>query len=500
MTRWLDRLTGRVTMYRLMVLVLGVIAAIAVLLSLVPGGLAYSPVALLATLATFLVVTPVSGWLIGRAFRTTPHVESSVITALLLFFVFFPSARPGDLLVYALVAVIANLSKYALAVRGRHLFNPVAIAALVIAFTQLSAATWWVATPNLLAPVIIGGFLVVYRTRRFALVGVFLAVTVVVSLLRLGLTGTDVASAFALTLGSGPAIFFAVFMLDEPQTLPPRRWQQLVEAAVVGVLFSLEFTLGPLYTSPELALVVGNLLAFFFGQRRSIQLDFVGSRSLTPTTRELVFSPRFPVSFQPGQYLELALPHAKSDSRGHRRIFSISSRPDATEVTFALRIPEVTSSFKRGILELAPGTRLRGTSVGGDFLLPRDASIPLLLVAGGIGITPFMSQLQHLAASGEKRDIVLVYAGSDELAYVEELAELDLPVLVVAPTMPPNLPDGWRYLGSGHLTGAMLEGAVPNLAERVALISGPPALVTSLRNDLRSLGVRRVKTDYFSGY
>lgn len=499
---WLDRMIGRVTIYRLMTIVLGAIAAIAVLLSLIPGGLAFPPLALISTLVVALVTTYFSGRLLGLLFRTTPHGESSIITGLLIFFLFFPTTSPQSLCVLALISIIASVSKYVLAFRGRHLFNPVAIAAVIIGLTQLSAAVWWVATPHLLVPVAIGAFLVVYRTRRFALVGVFLAVALVIVLIRLMLGGADVATAASLAIGSAPLVFFAGFMVDEPQTLPPLRWQQLVFAVLVGALYSVPFTVGPLYTTPELALVVGNILAFAFGQRRSIRLDYVSTRPLTPTTLELTFAPAHPVRFRAGQYLELTLPHARADSRGARRAFSLASAPGASTVAFGIRIPEAASTFKRSLQELQPGTALRATSVGGDFVLPRDPTIPLLLVAGGIGITPFISQLAHLAATGDNRDVVVVYSVRDpeELAYAHELVAAGVTVLVVAPLPPVTVPPGWIYLGSGHLDATQLVDRVPRLTTRAAYVSGPPSMVRSLRRDLRALGIRRVKSDYFSGY
>ncbi|MET0806182.1 MAG: oxidoreductase [Lacisediminihabitans sp.] len=502
MRTFLDRLTGRVTMYRLMLYVLSGIFVIALVLSLIPGGLAYQPLQLIASLAVLLVATYISNRLFALIFRVKPHAESSNITAFLLLFLFFPTVEPQGLGILALIAVIASASKYLLAIRGRHIFNPVAIAAVIIALTQLSGATWWVATPYLLAPVAIGGLLVVYRTRRFALVGLFLLIAFVLSTLRFTLGGMDVATAAWTVVGSAPLVFFAVFMLDEPLTLPPLRWQQLVFAALVAVLYSVPYVIGPFRTSPELALVVGNVLAFAFGQRRSVRLRYVGSRQLTPGARELEFAASAPLRFRPGQYLELALPHSKADSRGVRRTFSIASAPGAEQVAVGLRLPEESSTFKRQLRTLEPGTTLRATAVGGDFTLPTDVRVPLLLVAGGIGITPFVSQLRHLADSGEQRDIVLVYAvsSSEELAYAEELAASGLPVLVTAPTAPAGMPDAWEYLGPGRLDASLLVSRVPDLTARTAYVSGPPALVTSLTRQLRELGVRRIRTDYFSGY
>ncbi len=498
----LDRVTGRFTMYRLMIIVLGAIAATTVILSLIPNAIAYSTGQLLATLVVCLVATYVSNRLVALVFRVKPHGESSIITALLIFFLFFPTTDSTRLLVLALICAIASASKYLLAIRGRHIFNPAAIAALLIAFAQLSAAVWWVGTPVLLAPVAIGAFVIVYRVRRFALVLTFIAVALIISIVRLSVGGMDVPLAAWLALGSAPIVFFGGFMLDEPLTMAPLRYQQVTIAVIVAVIMEVPFSVGPLYNSPELALVVGNLIAFLFGQRRSIPLDFVSARQLTPTTREFTFAPARRVSFRPGQYMELSLPHAKPDARGVRRTFSVASAPGAPTVAFGIRVPEVASTFKRSLGELQPGTRLRGTSVGGDFLLPRDTTVPLLLVAGGIGITPFISQLAHITANGEHRDIVVVYAvrDTDELAYASELESAGVPVLVVAPTRPGYLPGGWEYLGSGHLDATQLADRVPRLTARAAYVSGPPSMVTSLRRDLRALGLRHVRSDYFSGY
>ena len=116
-------------------------------------------------------------------------------------------------------------------------------------------------------------------------------------------------------------------MLTEPLTLPPRRWQQLVLAAVVGMLFAVPFNFGFVANSPELALLVGNLLAFLAGQRGGVRLLFRLPRRLTPSDDGIRLRAARPVRFVPGQYMELDLPHAKPDGRGRRRVFSLTSRP-----------------------------------------------------------------------------------------------------------------------------------------------------------------------------
>ena len=498
----LDRLTGRVTMYRLVTLLLSVVAGAAILLSAVDA-LPWAPVDLIASLAVGIAATVVSGRIAALILRSRPHLESSVITGLLIFFLFWPSSEPAELGVIALAGALATASKYLIAWRGRHILNPTAAGSTLVALLLLPSAVWWVASAALLPFVLVGAFLVLYRTRRLAMGTAFVAVSAGILLVRLVAGGQAPLDAFATVFTSYPILFFAGFMLSEPLTMPPRRWQQLGIAVVVGVLFTIPFSFPPVFLSFEFALVLGNALAFLAGQRRRIRLVFLDRRQLTPTAWEFRFRPDHPVAFQPGQYMELTIPHGRTDARGSRRIFSISSAPGPdAPVTFSMRLPATTekaSSFKRALLKLSPGSLIYGTSVGGDFLLPKSPDRPVLLVAGGIGITPFLSQLEHDRLSGTTRDVVLVYAvGSlEELAFREDLAAEK--VLLVSPRAPDDLPPSWRWVGSA-ITAELLEAEVPDLATRATFVSGSPAMVESAKSELRHAGARRVSTDHFAGY
>lgn len=498
--QWLDRTTGRVTTYRLVTLVLAVLGLAALLLAMI-GQVPHEPLALLGSAAVAIGSTVVTSTLVALVIRVRPHTESSLITGLLLFFLFWPSLLPLDVATLALAGALATVSKYVLAWRGRHIFNPAAAGAALVAVLGFGSASWWVATPVLLPLTVVGAFLVLYRSRRLPLALVFVAVAGGVLTVRLASSGLGTLEGFTTAFGSYPIVFFAGFMLSEPLTLPPRRLQQFAIAAIVGVLFTVPFVLGPIVLSFEFALLVGNAIAFLLGQRGGVGLRYLGRRQLTPTAWEFTFQPDRALRYQPGQYLELTVPHAAQDARGSRRTFSIASAPSPDgPVAIAMRMPERSSTFKRAFLQLEPGARLRAASVGGDFLLPRNRSRAVLLIAGGIGITPFLSQLEDDRASDEKRDVVLVYAVNsvEELAYADELS--DVRVLLVAPTRPDSLPSAWRWIGPGPLSEELLRSNVPDLAARAVYVSGAPATVNTVRVILRRLGIRRVHTDYFSGY
>ncbi|SDY60217.1 FAD-dependent oxidoreductase [Herbiconiux ginsengi] len=499
----LDTLLGRVTMYRLMIVVLGAIALVALIASAL-GQLFYTPLQLVLSLAVALVATGFSGWIFALLFRTRAHLESSVITGLLVFMVFLPTDAPAGLVLLALSGVVASASKYLLAIRGRHILNPVAAAAVVMTVTTLNLSGWWVANPVLLPFVAVGALIVLYRTRKLAMGLTFVVIATAIVTVRLVVLGQPVLDSLSLALGSFPIVFLAGFMLSEPLTLPPRRRQQLLVAAIVAVVFSIPYQFGPVYSSPEIALVVGNVVAFAFGQRRGIRMRFLGSRDLTPTSAAFDFEPLQPVRFRPGQYLELTLPHRGVDSRGSRRMFSITSAADdGSRLSVGVKLAQPSSSFKRTLATLEPGATVRATGVAGDFLLPADPGVPLVFAAGGIGITPFVSQLAERSRGvGRPVDVVLVYAVSspEELAYAEELVAAGIRVLVSAPDAPDDLPPGWDYLGPGRVSAEALAAAIPDLHGRWAYVSGPPGFVDHVAHEFRRAGVRGLHRDAFAGY
>lgn len=517
----IDGLLGRVTMYRLVTIVLAALVVVYALFTATGVIEGLSTGDNLLALLVVLVASVVSNRLLGLAWRVTPHDESAVITALLLFFLFvpLPDASVANLAWFAVAAVLANASKYVLAWRGRHVLNPAAAGAVLVVVAQWAVgrdlpinALWQTAATQALLPfVAVGAVLVLWRTRRLdvGLVLVVVAGALVLSGLVIGFD-TAVGDALRTTLYSYPIVFLAGFMLSEPLTLPPRRWQQLGVAALLGVLLAYPTagpafglpeapTVGPLSATPEVALVLGNLLAFAFARRTGVALESVGARRLGADTWEVAFRPRRPVRFAPGQYLELHLPHAGSDSRGVRRVFSISSPPGADVLTVAVRVPEPSSSFKRALLDVGEGATVRATGVHGDFVWPggRHGDRPLLLVAGGIGVTPFLSQLR----SGEPRDVVLVYGvgDGDDVPYRDELVASGVRVVLVSSAPPSSLPDGWTHATSPVVTADVVTSTVPDAADRLAMVSGPPVMVSAARSSLRP-HVAALRTDYFSGY
>lgn len=498
-----DAWLGRFTMYRLILWVLAILAVYSMVLNLL-GWLTFGLPEMLAHLLLCVGLTYASNRLMAMLFKVQPHSESSLITGLLLYFLFWPTelvpaVQVPDLAGVALACVLASASKYVLAFRGRHIFNPAAAGAFIASVTGLNIATWWAATPAMLWLLVPGVAMVLYRTRKMLMAAVFLATTVSIVSTELLRAGMALGNALWQPLAQRPLLFFVGFMLTEPLTLPPRRAQQLALAVVVGVFFAVPYNLGVVANSPELALLIGNLLAFSVGQRGGLLLTFKGSRPLTPSTTEFRFEPRRPVRFRPGQFMELNLPHPRSDGKGRRRVLSITSPPDAPELTFGVGTAEPVSAAKRALLALEPGQCVRGTAVGGDFVLPPDAGKPVLLIAAGIGIAPFLSQLASGASA--RRDIVVLYLAQSaaELAGSDVLEASGARVIArLSDGSPP--PSFMHDAGRGRIDGDSLRELVPDVAKREVYVSGSPANVDALRSAARHAGARRIHVDAFAGY
>lgn len=507
---------GRVSMYRLALYALAALALVALAVSFF-GLVAPTPLELLASAVVLALVCVLTDAAAQAVVRLPWRVESSLITAGILLFVLRPTLDPAGLAGLALGAAVASLSKYVLAWRGRHIFNPAAVGATVltlvsIALPALGASSWWVGTPVLAAPVILFGLAVLIRTEKVRVIAVFLLVAVAVGVARVatqyqqaGLEVDTVTVLFSV-LWSSPFLFLGAFMLSEPLTMPPRRWQQFTVAALVGILAGWPIDLGEISLGQERALLVGNLLAFVFAfsTRSAVKLTLSSRENLTPTVQSLTFRTRRPLSFVPGQYLELDVPHRHADARGTRREFSIASAPeDLPSLTVAFREApgaQTQSSYKKALARVGEGDTLAVTGVWGDFVLPKKATSAVLMVAAGIGITPFVSQLRHVRLAEEDRDIVLVYVASEaaELAFRDELEASGIPVIVFTRDEPRDLPRHWHWARGVRLDADGLLQVVPDIGARHAYISGPAGLIADLAPALER--ARSLTTDAFSGY
>lgn len=211
------------------------------------------------------------------------------------------------------------------------------------------------------------------------------------------------------------------------------------------------------------------------------------------------FKPSKPVDYIAGQFTEIRLPHQNVDDRGDKRWFTISSSPTDPLVSITTKFAKKSSSFKQELLTMKQGKQLHLADPMGDFVLPKDKSIPLFFVAGGMGITPMHSMIKFLLDTKEQRDIHLVYAVShvEDFAWNELFKNYDLvytPIVKEAS----QVWDG----ETGSLSSQRIADFVDDNDSSLVYISGPEPMIETFFAELQDLGINknRLVTDYFPGY
>ena len=261
----------RILTYRLALYYLSAIMLAALALS--AAGVAHQSVVNLAfsTVLALLVCLAVN-WAFARAFGAASNWESVVISALIITLIITPVAPTdfaGDAFL-ALVSAWAMASKYMVATRQRHLFNPAAFGAALIGIGLHRSVSWWVGDYAVLLPVIVlGGALMLSRLRYYGMVAAYAVVVLGLSVAYGDLSSLAGVGRSLSMMGIHSMFgFFGLVMLTEPRTAPVGPWRQIAYGALVGLLFSPYTHIGSYYFTPEVAILCGNLFVFLSNKRR----------------------------------------------------------------------------------------------------------------------------------------------------------------------------------------------------------------------------------------
>ncbi len=502
--KFIDNLLNSITMYRLILYGLIVIASSAIIFSFL-GISSIDTVSLIKSLAILLVVTSISNFALSKIFKASINAESFAITAFILFLILYPADLFSDFVTIATAGFIAMLSKYALTVNRKHIFNPTAFALVVVGITGNNLAAWWVGSLELLPIVAIVGFLILRKIHRFSLFLSF-AVTTVLTISTYGIfNGVNPISTVASSLTSSLIIFFGCIMLTEPLTTPPIKKLQIIYGGVVGILFGSQFQIGPIISTPELALIIGNVFSYIVSPKYKLFLTLKEKNKIAKDSYEFVFGKDKGFDFSAGQYMEWTAPQYTTDSRGNRRYFTLASSPTEEEIKIGVRFNNPGSSFKKYLNGMKAGEKVVASQLSGEFILPKDKNQKIVFIAGGIGITPIRSMVKYLLDKKDKRDIILFYAcGSmDEAAYKDLLdqAEKSIGLKTIYLLSEGELPKNIKAI-RGRLSKDVIKKEVPDYADRQFYLSGPDIMVRAYKKLLLNMGIKRNKilTDYFPGY
>jgi ferredoxin-NADP reductase len=198
-------------------------------------------------------------------------------------------------------------------------------------------------------------------------------------------------------------------------------------------------------------------------------------------------------SWQAGQYLDWQLPHDNPDDRGQRRWFSIASAPAEGYVMLSCRFSEEGSTLKRHLQTLQVGATVQAKGPLGEFTADSN-ELPLVLIAGGIGITPFRSILMQRASTGTLGNITLIYGNKteDNIAFAEELNDL----------IQNNPGFSCHYVTGQRIDADIITNLVGSLEGKSYMISGLEKMVEAIETSLVERGVPKenIRIDDFGGY
>lgn len=188
---------------------------------------------------------------------------------------------------------------------------------------------------------------------------------------------------------------------------------------------------------------------------------------------------------------------------GEKRVHPLSLSDCPEETGFIEFTKRMTGSpFCQRLEALNKGETVIVKGPVGKFY-PDDAGTTLVMIAGGIGITPIRSILKSLEKKrGEHGKRILLYGNlnREDIAFRDELENLKIPdyrlVHVLSDT------SGMENAHQGFITAEIVAKEVPESANAFYMISGPPVMVEAMKKALTKIRIpaERIRTDMFFGY
>ncbi len=202
----------------------------------------------------------------------------------------------------------------------------------------------------------------------------------------------------------------------------------------------------------------------------------------------------------------MIIPDEHPDERGIERWFTISSSPTQADIQITTRLVEPKhSEFKNDLFHLQAGDTIDIDGPEGKFVLPQKSE-KLLWIAGGIGVTPFISQMLYLLDTNDlERDVVLLHGlrqlEEDPCRQLVETCSAKMTnfrreiVLSEQPTK------DWKG-ETGYIDQALITRNVGDYLERQCFVSGPEPMVDAMKDMLLEMKLpeSQIHQDWFPGY
>ena len=195
----------------------------------------------------------------------------------------------------------------------------------------------------------------------------------------------------------------------------------------------------------------------------------------------------------------------ETDSEGNTRTFSLASSPFENHLMFATRMRD--TAFKRSLKKVPLGTDVKIDSPMGSLTLHKNSVKPAVFLAGGIGITPFVSIVRQADHDRLPHKMYLFYSNRrpEDAPFLEALQALEKSNpnyrLICTMTAMPQSQKDWKG-ETGLINQEMLSRHLPQLKGPIYYIAGPLAMVGGIRKMLVGAGADEddIRTEEFGGY
>lgn len=243
------------------------------------------------------------------------------------------------------------------------------------------------------------------------------------------------------------------------------------------------------------------------GIPQTFVLPFIKKEQIAKDTFSFYFD-RTKASFEflPGEYIRIILPHENQDDRGANRYFSIASSPLEREFLM-ITTKVMQSSFKHALYNLAPGTNVQFWGPIGRFIFDEKNASPHVFLSGGIGITPYHSILNFIAAKNIQTPVTFLgsFSTVEELIYYSEftaIATQHKNIQIIYTITHPEISQKQWEGETGRISDTMIQKYVDDIQNALFYIVGPPKMVQAMEEIVKGMGVsvERIKKENFVGY
>lgn len=207
--------------------------------------------------------------------------------------------------------------------------------------------------------------------------------------------------------------------------------------------------------------------------------------------------------YKPGQSVLL---FPEQGNQALRHPFSIASSPTENWLMLSTKVRH-ESPYKTRLDALRPGDKVTLMGPGGQFTLPEQVEGQIVLLGGGIGITPFRGIIKYATDNQLPHKITLLYSNRtpEDIVYTQDWEKFQSqnPNLTIIHTItkPEESQKEWKG-HIGKIDAKLVHEYVPNMERAVFYVCGPPSLVSDLTSVLTGMGVdpSRIRAENFRGY